>query len=214
MKIKTSGFTLMEIMVVIIVVAVLASVAGPMIGSVTDQGRESATKSKMSSLKSAIIAYKNDIGRYPSCGDPKKALSYDASKILQDTEEGNVLATDEWDTMFSTAEAGDKVPEATYSKKWTGPYMDSLPADFMFDSWGNRIQYLVHDKNLYLWSPGADNIYNVTNFPNGGTDDNDDIVVSIARFRTSFQKKSQVIDLNGNSAVLDFSSATSFPGTI
>jgi prepilin-type N-terminal cleavage/methylation domain-containing protein len=48
-----SGFTLMEIMVVIIVIAVLASVAGPMIGSITDQGRASATKSKINSLKSA-----------------------------------------------------------------------------------------------------------------------------------------------------------------
>ena len=213
MKIKTSGFTLMEIMVVIIVVAVLASVAGPMIGSVTDQGRESATKSKMSSLKSAIIAYKNDIGRYPSYGDPKQAASYDASKILQNTEEGNVLATDKW-TLFDGA--ADKVPEATYSKKWTGPYMDSLPEDFMFDSWGNRIQYLVHEKNLYLWSPGADNIYNVSKFPNGGTDDNDDIIVSIARFRKSFfetSEESKVIDLNGASAVLDFGSATSFPGS-
>jgi prepilin-type N-terminal cleavage/methylation domain-containing protein len=63
-----AGFTLMEIMVVIIVIAVLASVAGPMIGSITDQGRASATKSKMSALKSAMLAYQSDVGRLPFSG--------------------------------------------------------------------------------------------------------------------------------------------------
>ncbi|MFA7147175.1 MAG: prepilin-type N-terminal cleavage/methylation domain-containing protein, partial [Candidatus Riflebacteria bacterium] len=67
-----SGFTLMEIMVVVVIIAVLASVAGPMIGDIINQGKASATRSKMSSLKSAIVTYKNDVGRYPFYGDKDK----------------------------------------------------------------------------------------------------------------------------------------------
>ena len=80
---RKSGFTLVEIMVVIIVIAVLASVAGPMIGSITDQGRASATKSKMSSLKSALLAYQSDVGRLPYVGDnSRKAKQYDQNALL------------------------------------------------------------------------------------------------------------------------------------
>jgi len=66
----------MEIMVVIIVIAVLASVAGPMIGSITDQGRSSATKANLSSLKSALLAFQRDVGKMPVCGNIRLAASY------------------------------------------------------------------------------------------------------------------------------------------
>ena len=144
----------MEIMVVIIVIAVLASVAGPMIGSITDQGRASATKSKLSSLKSALLAYQSDVGRLPYLGKNSRVKSnYCQTKLLSSNDETyNVLYTNE---ATGYGSSNTEWPN-NYSRKWKGPYMDSDPSDFMFDSWGNEIKYEAYNKNVYLWSAGPD----------------------------------------------------------
>ena len=148
MKNRKSGFTLMEIMVVIIVIAVLASVAGPMIGSITDQGRASATKSKMSSLKSALLAYQGDVGRFPFGGTSSKVqTAYDDTKLLcSESDEYNVLLCNE--DLCGTKggfSAGSGISH--YEKKWKGPYMDSEANDFMVDAWGKPIRYICYNKN-------------------------------------------------------------------
>ena len=150
---RKTGFTLMEIMVVIIVIAVLASVSGPMIGSIVDQGRTSATKSKIDALKKALIAYQSDVGRLPfdgkaSCKSYKTAYDNASGTILSYLDaENNVLTTNQ--DLY-----GGNIKN--YDKKWKGPYMDSDPSDFMFDAWGNPIRYVAEGKNLFLWSTGPD----------------------------------------------------------
>ena len=180
----------MEIMVVIIVIAVLASVAGPMIGSITDQGRASATKSKMSSLKSAMLAYQSDVGRLPFAGGNKrKASAYNAEKVLSYNDpDKNVLSSNYEITGV------DNFGINNYQKKWKGPYMDSDPSDFMVDAWGNNIVYCAADKNVYLWSYGPDgeaynsNVSVAFKGQTSAPDDCDDIVLSVARVKRSFDK--------------------------
>lgn len=187
MKSTRSGFTLMEIMVVIIVIAVLASVAGPMIGSITDQGRASATKSKMSALKSAMLAYQSDVGRLPFAGLPakgKEAAAYDQNTVLGDSVGTNVLVND---SEMPANSFGIK----NYARRWKGPYMDSDPSDFMYDAWGVQINYYAYKNNVNLWSAGADmafaNSYeDATNQASLDNGEVDDIVSSIARVRVAF----------------------------
>ncbi len=181
-----TGFTLMEIMVVIIVIAVLASVAGPMIGSITDQGRASATKSKLSSLKSAMLAYQNDVGRLPFTGNADQAGkigAYCAPAVLSGTDLAkNVLVTEE------VAGVCDAI--SNYGRKWKGPYMDSDPSDFMYDSWGNEIVYEAVGNNVYLISVGPDgargNLQDALNAEKIADGTEDDIVLSVARVRKAF----------------------------
>ena len=176
----------MEIMVVIIVIAVLASVAGPMIGSITDQGRASATKSKMSALKSAMLAYQSDVGRLPFNGTPADTTDgnkYDTTAILGLSTDVNVLVNDALgNTTFSIT---------NYSRKWKGPYMDSEPGDFMLDAWGNPFRYGAKGNNIYLWSSGADSnfaasIEDALDPTKQESGDCDDIVTSIAKVRRKF----------------------------
>ena len=183
MKNRKSGFTLMEIMVVIIVIAVLASVAGPMIGSITDQGRASATKSKLSSLKSALLAYQGDVGRFPFTGpDKKDGTKYDGDTLLCSVKEENNVLVCNADLLECVS---------NYNKKWKGPYMDSDVEDFMVDAWGTPIQYLAYNKNLYLWSYGPDlapatdeyTIDEIFKKQSDGDADVDDIVISVTRFK-------------------------------
>jgi prepilin-type N-terminal cleavage/methylation domain-containing protein len=189
-KPRKSGFTLMEIMVVIIVIAVLASVAGPMIGSITDQGRSSATKSKISSLKSAMMAYKADVGRYPFAGPPQCARYAQAYNDASDAclgcfENNNVLVN----ANLGDGGTGDYNFSITnYTRKWKGPYMQSAPDDFMMDAWGNKIRYSAVEKSVYLQSMGADMIEETVDVAlNEDNELSDDIIISVFRTRGAFQ---------------------------
>ena len=204
-----SGFTLMEIMVVVVIIAVLASVAGPMIGDIINQGKASATRSKMSSLKSAIVTYKNDVGRYPFYGDKDKVASisaYCADAVLADDAANNVLVNQEVNLGVTGEETCGDAENGYWSsfygkggRKWKGPYMDSDPADFMTDSWGTKIRYHAFDHSLILWSAGPDGEFDEdtsnNNNPNPAVldseayaeGDTDDLFISIARFRRKFQ---------------------------
>lgn len=200
-----SGFTLMEIMVVVVIIAVLASVAGPMIGDIINQGKASATRSKMSSLKSAIVTYKNDVGRYPFYGDKNKVScksAYSADDVLADDANNNVLVNQEVNLGVPAECRKGDATNGYYTdfygkggRKWKGPYMDSDPADFMTDSWGTKIRYHAFDHSLILWSAGPDGEFDaVGNDPSGNVLNSeayaegvtDDLFISIARFRRKF----------------------------
>lgn len=179
LRAQRKGFTLMEIMVVIIVIAVLASVAGPMIGTITDQGRASATRAQMSNIKSALVALKSDTGHYPHCGSSAAANNEaysGADNTMMNSDSNNVLyagnfAKNEWN-----------IANATWDARYKGPYMDSDPSDFMNDAWSTKIKYEMDSSNhLWLHSAGADGAFD-TNCANISKDayTGDDLVLSIA----------------------------------
>ena len=62
----TSGFTLIEIMVVVVILGVLAAIVAPsVLGRVTD-ARVQAARSDIRTIESALSLYKMDNFRYPS----------------------------------------------------------------------------------------------------------------------------------------------------
>lgn len=192
MKIQRAGFTLMEIMVVIIVIAVLASVAGPMIGSITDQGRASATKSKMSALKSSLLTYNSDVGRFPFWGISNWA---GCSSSHNGENSNNVLGDVLGCNVLSNGDVGcTSFGIKNYNRRWKGPYMESDPADFMYDSWGVKMDYLAHydQYQIYLWSAGPDmgfhgDFSEAINADEYAAGNHDDLSLSISRRRTKFK---------------------------
>ncbi|MFZ2957877.1 MAG: prepilin-type N-terminal cleavage/methylation domain-containing protein [Candidatus Ozemobacteraceae bacterium] len=173
-----AGFTLMEIMVVIIVIAVLASVAGPMIGTITDQGKASATRAQIKNIKTALVNYNNDLGRYPFIGNtqtPANANAADAD-CLGDSMTNNVLVNNSVGGNFSN------LGFAAYNKRWEGPYMDSDPSDFMFDAWDSRIYYRYAKGQIWLHSFGPDGANDFANSLNSGYT-GDDIAVSVSKVK-------------------------------
>jgi len=179
LRAQRKGFTLMEIMVVIIVIAVLASVAGPMIGTITDQGRASATRAQMSNIKSALVALKSDTGHYPHSNASAAGCSTTysgADNTMMNSDSANVL----YNGNFAQNQWG--IAPATWDARYKGPYMDSDPSDFMNDAWSTKIQYeMDSSKHLWLHSAGADGAFD-TNCANISKDayTGDDLVLSIA----------------------------------
>ena len=60
------GFTLIEIMVVIVILALLAALVGPKILGRTDDAKIQTTKTQIRSMESALKLYKLDNGVYPT----------------------------------------------------------------------------------------------------------------------------------------------------
>ena len=71
---RQRGFTLIEIMVVIVILGVLAALVVPKIMSRPDEARVVAAKHDISAIGQALKLYKLDNGSYPSTEQGLKAL--------------------------------------------------------------------------------------------------------------------------------------------
>ncbi len=74
MKNQQSGFTLFEIMVVVVIIGILATLIIPKLTGRTDQARVAKAQNDIQSLETALDLYKLDNGIYPSTDQGLKAL--------------------------------------------------------------------------------------------------------------------------------------------
>jgi general secretion pathway protein G len=71
---RRAGFTLVELLVVIVIIATLASVVGPSLFGNVDTARESAAKSQIQAFALALDAYRLDNDGYPTSEQGLDAL--------------------------------------------------------------------------------------------------------------------------------------------
>lgn len=69
-----AGFTLIEIMVVVFILGLLATLVAPRIIGQTDNARRVKAAADVKSIEQALHLYKLDMGRYPAGGDGLAAL--------------------------------------------------------------------------------------------------------------------------------------------
>jgi general secretion pathway protein G len=69
-----AGFTLVELLVVLVILVLLASLVAPRVIGYLGSSRTKAAKVQIESLTTALELYKVDIGRYPSTSEGLKAL--------------------------------------------------------------------------------------------------------------------------------------------
>jgi general secretion pathway protein G len=74
MKTRTRGFTLIEIMVVIVILGILAALVVPKLIGRVDESRVAAAKLDINNLKAALNMYKLDNQRYPTTDQGLQAL--------------------------------------------------------------------------------------------------------------------------------------------
>ena len=103
---RRRGFTLVELLVVIVVLAVLAAIVLPKFMDSSARSKESALKSDLKLLRNAVATFQTDTGKYPSTLGALAATSAPAQGL---SSAG--VATD--------ITAGD----------WHGPYVQSVPND-------------------------------------------------------------------------------------
>jgi general secretion pathway protein G len=71
---RQSGFSLIELLLVLVILAVLAAVVVPKFTNRTEQARVTAAKTDISMLDTALDAYEIDNGRYPGSDEGLAAL--------------------------------------------------------------------------------------------------------------------------------------------
>ncbi|MFC1556188.1 prepilin-type N-terminal cleavage/methylation domain-containing protein [candidate division KSB1 bacterium] len=112
------GFTMIELIIVIVILGILAAVAVPKIGDMVESSRIETTKANLSTIKQAIV------GRYGY----RTTVGYDPSNLGNLIDQGN---DDDYD-MFT--KIGWKGPYINYNEKY-----QNNTYDFEYDAWSNAL---------------------------------------------------------------------------
>ncbi len=123
-----AGFTLIELMIVVIIIAGLAAMVAPRLVGRTDQAKRAIAKADISSnLSMALKLYYLDNGRYPTTDQGLAALI-------------------------------DAPTSAPVPAKWSGPYLETLPEDPWGNPYKYRYPGTSNKTTYDLYSAGADGI--------------------------------------------------------
>lgn len=99
------GFTFVEIMVVVAILAILAAIVVPRIMGRTDEAKITAAKVQMRNIEGALKLYKLDTGKYPRTEHGLEALvtKPTSGKVPKSWRKGGYLQAvpkDPWGTPF------------------------------------------------------------------------------------------------------------------
>ncbi len=99
------GFTLIEILIVVIILGILAAIVIPQFTNASEDARKSSVASQLQTLRSAVELYKLQHGdSYPTTG-------------------GSVTGAWDWNLLLNTS--------LSYDSKTVGPYLQQTPTNSM-----------------------------------------------------------------------------------
>lgn len=115
-----AGFTLIEIMVVIAIIGILATLIVPKIMGRPDEARVVAAKQDVGTIMQALKLYRLDIGRYPTTEQGLKALieKPTAEPVPQNWKAGGYLESlpkDPWGNLYQYSNPGTHSEIDVYS---------------------------------------------------------------------------------------------------
>lgn len=76
-----AGFTLVELLIVVIILGVLAGIVGPRLFGRVGQSRQEAARVQIGLLGTALDLFKLDVGRYPSTQEGLQALQQNPGNV-------------------------------------------------------------------------------------------------------------------------------------
>ena len=107
------GFTLIEILVVIAIIALIMSLVGPRVLNYLGESKVKAAKIQIQSFGSALDLFNLDNGRYPSTGEGLTALVQSPGTIPTWNGpylKGGVLPADPWGKAYVYRSPGEHGP--------------------------------------------------------------------------------------------------------
>ena len=115
-KSNNQGFTIVELLIVVVVIAILAAITIVSYNGITNRANASAAKSTASSVQKKVELYQADKGRYPiSIGELSGASDSDEAWYLtngQLTPSGAAIAADSGKSRVQVVSCGNATPTA------------------------------------------------------------------------------------------------------
>ena len=110
-KHSQSGFTLIEIMVVIVILAILAGLVVPKVVGQSDKARVKTTETALATVSNALDMYKVDNSRYPTTAQGLDALTTPHAEAKNYPEGGYIKGgypTDGWENEMQYVAPGSE----------------------------------------------------------------------------------------------------------
>lgn len=82
-KKREQGFTLLELLIVIVIIGILAVIIVPGLASGPKRARDAQRKADLRSIKNALETYYNDNGHYPTAAEYTTASGGSSSDVLE-----------------------------------------------------------------------------------------------------------------------------------
>jgi len=111
-RVVRRGFTLIELLLVLVILAVLAALVVPKFTNRSQQARETAAKTDLSNLETAINAFEIDTGRFPSGDEGLGALLQQPSNVTgwRGPYLSRGLPKDPWGNPYAYKQPGQRNP--------------------------------------------------------------------------------------------------------
>lgn len=122
---KRGAFTLVELLIVIIIIAVLAAIAIPKFANSSQRSKESALRAELSLMRNAVELFKNDCGSYPGALDDLAATSAPANGKDSSGNNKAILAAD-WKGPYLNKVNVDPVSGAAFTYSVTSPNVGKI----------------------------------------------------------------------------------------
>ncbi|MEL0647368.1 type II secretion system major pseudopilin GspG [Pseudoalteromonas agarivorans] len=103
-KFKNAGFTLVELLIVMVILGLLASIVAPRMFSKVDSAREGTAKAQMQVMATSLDSYRLDIGYYPAKLDD---LLSSSNKLWDGPYFPQKIPLDPWGNEYSYSASSD-----------------------------------------------------------------------------------------------------------
>lgn len=106
---RQAGFTLIEVMVVIVILAILAGLVVPKVAGQSDKARVKTTETALATTSNALDMFKVDNGRYPTTQEGLAALSTPPQNVKNWPEGGYIkggMPQDGWGNDLQYVQQG------------------------------------------------------------------------------------------------------------
>jgi len=142
-RLDQGGFTLIELVIIIVTLGILAAVAVPRFADMANSSKINATRQELSSLKKAII------------GDPSAVAG---GAYVDRGFEGDVGFVPRRLQDLVTKPDSVAVYNPLSRLGWNGPYIDSAGGSYLTDAWSNGYTYQPGNRRIISTGGGTDTI--------------------------------------------------------
>ena len=102
---RDEGFTLVELMVVISIIAILATIVTVQVLGVRDDANVTTAQAQIATFKTALTSYNLAFGRFPTTAEGLDALIHNEKRAFLDTDQ---IPTDPWGKPYVYTSEGPR----------------------------------------------------------------------------------------------------------